>query len=458
MEIGALGFINSLISSGTKEISAGSQQKDFISILNAQIQGNSSEVSSSIASDSKLSNADLKSLIDFLQTDDILDLDNGLNLLDQTLSSGQTNLLKLIQDFLGLSDSSIQEAIQSLKKLISQSSIANNQLNESLSAIGNQDDEKDHQTEDTVSSLAALMSMIAAMPASELKSLTTNDFAEVVKAAKLLDLISKHEDGNGNKGQWNELLNKVSEKIETFLQSQTQKQPERLEFLQKTFAPVAAELNQKESTRQNSVFTENLSRELQNAVKESEKNSNIVTSVKGESGVQNKAEFLNGQAIQLQQMSKPEQLTLMLEKNGRPVSTEQMIQQFESILSKSSLMKSGDAQTLLLKLNPEHLGSLRIQLIQNESSFVAKIMTSTGAAKDALDAQLQHLKQAFSAQNIPVDRIEVTHQVNQNESFLNQEQQGKEQQRQNPRNQKDDQDQNEGFQISFEDALLNIEV
>ena len=74
-------------------------------------------------------------------------------------------------------------------------------------------------------------------------------------------------------------------------------------------------------------------------------------------------------------MSKPYQLTLTQSQSGKQVSTDQLIQQFESILSKSQLMNVGGNQKLFIKLYPEHLGALRVELIQKDSTLIAKFMT-----------------------------------------------------------------------------------
>jgi flagellar hook-length control protein FliK len=156
-------------------------------------------------------------------------------------------------------------------------------------------------------------------------------------------------------------------------------------------------------------------------------------------------------------MSKPEQIMVMVDKGGKPVSTDQLMHQFESILSKSQFSKMGGTQKLFIKLHPENLGSLRIELTQKDSTIIAKIMTSSGAAKDAIESQLQGLKQAFSSQNIHVDRIEVTQQFTdlQERSFQRDHQQGQQQSHeQAQKNQSDDGE----FNQSFEEALLNIEV
>ena len=94
-------------------------------------------------------------------------------------------------------------------------------------------------------------------------------------------------------------------------------------------------------------------------------------------------------------MSKPYELTLTQSQSGNKVSTDQLIQQFESILSKSQLMTSGGNQKLFIKLYPEHLGALRVELIQKDSTLIAKFMTSTATCERYFGITNSKLKAGF---------------------------------------------------------------
>lgn len=93
---------------------------------------------------------------------------------------------------------------------------------------------------------------------------------------------------------------------------------------------------------------------------------------------------------------------------------EQFIRQFQSMLAKSSFQQlSNGVQQLNLKLNPASLGRLDITIQQVNGVLVAKMMTTTAVARDLIEGQIQHLKNAFQSQNIQVDKIEVTQQQSQ---------------------------------------------
>ncbi|MGA9225340.1 MAG: flagellar hook-length control protein FliK, partial [Mesobacillus sp.] len=170
----------------------------------------------------------------------------------------------------------------------------------------------------------------------------------------------------------------------------------------------------------------------------------------------NKTEGQAGTMAFLPQLTRPEQLTLMLNGHDKPVSPEQLMKQFESILSKSQFLNSGGTQKLFIKLFPEHLGSIRVELFQKDQVMMARIITTTGTAKETLESQVHGLKQAFAAQNLSVDKIEIFQQPSQQERFFNRDPQ--QQHRQSDKQQQEEKKEKGEFNNSFEEALLNTEV
>ena len=146
----------------------------------------------------------------------------------------------------------------------------------------------------------------------------------------------------------------------------------------------------------------------------------------------------------------------MMNSPERPVSAEQLMKQFESILSRSQFMNSGGTQKLFIKLFPEHLGSIRVELFQKDQTMMARIITTSGSAKETLESHINGLKQAFAAQNLSVDRIEVTQQQAQQERFLNRDSQ--QQERQPDTREQEKKEEQGDFNLTFEEALLNTEA
>jgi flagellar hook-length control protein FliK len=426
VQVGGLGMINTMIA-GEKS-SPVARGSGFAGLFGSLLS--TPNVSSKVDSLNPLLNGsssqDLKGLLGFLNNDDVLDLKDGVKLLDHTLNADGSDLLSSIKAFLGLND---QDVADILKKL--QSLLANSAVDKGKKAEKTDENQAASHVEVTTGSkeldeLLACLNQIISLPIQDVSKLTNKDFSEVVKTVKLYELLTKNQDGQANNTKVTDLIQQTIQKLEILVDQN--KGASRTEYVQKTFSSLAAELQS-----------------IKNAEKVQDKNP-----------VPFKLDSTNGLA-HLHQMSKPEQMVIMLENGGKPVSTEQLIKQFENILSKSQFSNTGGTQRLLIKLNPENLGSLRIELIQKDSTIVARIMTSTGAAKDALESQLQGLKHAFSAQNILVDRIEVTQQqgMAQQERFFQKDQhQGHQGEGQSRRDQTDDGE----FNQSFEEALLNTEV
>src|SRR5690606_35218041 len=159
------------------------------------------------------------------------------------------------------------------------------------------------------------------------------------------------------------------------------------------------------------------------------------------------------------QVSKVQQFSIFVEQSNTPLpNQQQFIRQFQNILARSSFLNNGGQQKLLINLYPEHLGSLRIELLQTESGMIARIMASTSQAKELLETQLANLRHTFIAQNISVDKIEVSTQLQyQTERNMQRENEHQQEQRQQSYRQQDEQSKQEhgGDETSFTSTLLN---
>jgi flagellar hook-length control protein FliK len=231
------------------------------------------------------------------------------------------------------------------------------------------------------------------------------------------------------------LLDSVKNQLQTAVQNS--KTRSKLTYLQNTFSQLVSDI--KDQTAGSSSSTEGKQIKSVNKLTDWEGNSSF-----------------------LQQMSKPEQLAVMTGGTNKTVSVNDLIQQFETILSKSQFSKTGGVQKLFIKLNPENLGSISIELMQKDQLITARILTTTQAAKEALESHLHNLKDAFVAQNIKVDNVEIGQQQSsqsQQEGFLNRDQRD---QQEHPQDQRQEMSGNEdttgGFILTLEEAILNQEV
>lgn len=312
-----------------------------------------------------------------------------------------SNLLQMVKGLLGIDDQKWSEMIAELE----------NKTNVKL------------KDDDPLSLLMDGLSFLSMNP--QVAGLSDNMIL-FLKTAKVYSSLS-NQDGAGQPFL-TELLNTVQEHLEDFIQK-GQVQTKRT-YLENTFSQFVSEM--KEQT--------------------------VGTSQTGRLKVIDRLTDWNANTSFLQQMSKPEQMAVM---NGsaKSVSVNDLIQQFESILSKSQFSKMGGVQKLFIKLNPEHLGSISIELYRREQSLTARILTTTEAAKEALESHVHNLKDAFEAQNIKVDHVEIGQQEGQQENYFNGGQNNQQEYPQEQGPETDDQDEPAGsFILTLEEAILNQEA
>ncbi|MFE4704162.1 flagellar hook-length control protein FliK [Peribacillus simplex] len=157
-------------------------------------------------------------------------------------------------------------------------------------------------------------------------------------------------------------------------------------------------------------------------------------------------------------MTKLEQFVFAAPKGEQTVSQEEFFKQFENILGKANFSGTNGVNKLLIRLTPKHLGSLRIELVQKDGTLSAKIMASTAQAKDMLENQIHGLKQAFSGQNIQIERIEISQAFNAfNSEKFSHKDADEHNEHQESKEESNDETESE-FTGSLADALLNLEV
>ena len=91
----------------------------------------------------------------------------------------------------------------------------------------------------------------------------------------------------------------------------------------------------------------------------------------------------------------------------KPAQSEALIKEIQNLISRSQLSGQQGNMKLLLKLYPENLGSIRIELIQKDGILTARLLASTAVGKELLDSNLNQLKAGFVAQNIQMERIDI---------------------------------------------------
>ncbi|TYR77523.1 flagellar hook-length control protein FliK [Rossellomorea vietnamensis] len=182
---------------------------------------------------------------------------------------------------------------------------------------------------------------------------------------------------------------------------------------------------------------------------------------KGESSIEVDKVKGNGGPLSMfigqNQTTKVEQFSLFVNKNQNGPTYEQFVKEFGNILARSQMLHTPNMSKLLIKLYPERLGSLRIEILQQNGVMTARILASTNAAKDILDSQLTGLRQALSSQNLQVEKIEVAHTLTDStrqERQTSQQQQNGQQQREQSTPQHNENDHPE---TGFKELLMNSE-
>lgn len=168
---------------------------------------------------------------------------------------------------------------------------------------------------------------------------------------------------------------------------------------------------------------------------------------------------LSGKPIEVGTVQTPNTSgSLQLLEGNKPVTMERFVKDFETILAKSKFYQNGQVQKLTIQLKPEHLGTLKIELIQQQNELVAKIISSTTSAKELLESQSQALKQALMQQNIPINRIDFIDEF-QHEGFDQQQpNQNNDQSGYDQQEEQEDKNKNENFMETFRATLLNYEI
>lgn len=149
-------------------------------------------------------------------------------------------------------------------------------------------------------------------------------------------------------------------------------------------------------------------------------------------------------------------LTLPTEKAGQ---SEEFIKELQKVMNRVQFGQTGGVNRLVLKLFPEHLGTIRIELIQKDGMLTARILASTALGKEMLDSNSSQLRQGFAGQNIQLEKLEISQALQDSARQEKQQnfQQSFKQQQQEQSNEETNTESQE-TPISFDDFLTDMEV
>ncbi|MBB4823928.1 flagellar hook-length control protein FliK [Sporosarcina luteola] len=136
--------------------------------------------------------------------------------------------------------------------------------------------------------------------------------------------------------------------------------------------------------------------------------------------------------------------------------SETLMKEMQMLFKRANFGQVGGSNRMLIKLYPEHLGQIRIELHEMNGVVSARILASTALAKEMLDSQMHQLRQAFNQQNVQVDRIDITQSVQ--EPAKEREQAFNEQYKREQQSEEGKKEQNADAETTFEEYLIELEV
>lgn len=363
MNIGTLSFINAAPVGGKLgqvDQAKGSKQS-FQALLNSQ------NVDQAIDENSDNQNVQLNNILELLKTGVKVN-GNPFDLLNETIISKD-----MVSDLLGLTEDEWKKKLSSLVDEL-HALLGNNPLQATqLLSI-----EKSINDGKLLQGTAEILTILSKLPKESLKQMNPDLFQFTAKTATIVESLAKQMD-----------LSKTDLKYLSILKENIQTTISKLEQI------VSKDSNDNRKVILQNAFNRILVEKQERVMEPS--------AIGGKEVVE---QPITGQ-VHLQQVSKVEQLVVHLNKDSKTVDYQQFVKDFTNLLGKSQFIKGVGTNKLLIKLYPEHLGSLRIEILQDKGSLTARMIATSGAAKEILDSQIHQLKQAFIQQNIQVDKIDV---------------------------------------------------
>lgn len=123
-------------------------------------------------------------------------------------------------------------------------------------------------------------------------------------------------------------------------------------------------------------------------------------------------------STQSQQNTVPTKTVTIALPTDRSQQSEALIKEIQNLINRSQIANNGGTIKLMLKLFPENLGQIRIEIMQQDGVMQARLLATTAAGKELLDSNLNQLKNAFVAHNIQMERIDIAQSLQNTEQNL----------------------------------------
>ncbi|MDS9470584.1 flagellar hook-length control protein FliK [Sporosarcina pasteurii] len=137
---------------------------------------------------------------------------------------------------------------------------------------------------------------------------------------------------------------------------------------------------------------------------------------------------------------------------------ELLLRELQNVFKRSNLGQSGGTTRISIKMYPEHLGQLRIELLQTHGVLTARILASSALGKEMLESHLHQLRNAFLQQNIQVERIDISQMLNEASDYNREQAFGQQFQQEQESSNGQETEQSDEEHMTFEDYLIELEV
>ncbi len=87
--------------------------------------------------------------------------------------------------------------------------------------------------------------------------------------------------------------------------------------------------------------------------------------------------------------------------------SDDLVNELQKIWSKASISTEEGASKLSIKLFPKQLGTISIEVLQQDNEKIAQVVVTSTKTKELLDASLFSLRQALASQHVSVDQVDV---------------------------------------------------
>jgi flagellar hook-length control protein FliK len=91
-----------------------------------------------------------------------------------------------------------------------------------------------------------------------------------------------------------------------------------------------------------------------------------------------------------------------------PGSLNEEVRVLDQVLNQLSLNRAGDKNRVVIRLNPQELGEIKLELVMDKDHLKAQMVAQTRQVQEILEKHLPRLQEALQNQGIKVDQIEVS--------------------------------------------------